>query len=151
MTEGLMTNAPVNSITSDQWLTQYAHHLEHVTGAALTTRKKYLHFASRFIATVTDSPLPNWSALGACQIAGFVEREAAPRHNHGRKGPATGVRSLLRYLVVEGVVDAGLIAAVPVVRQSRLAGLPGHLSSDEVERVLAACPSTPHGRRDFAI
>ena len=146
-----MTHDPVQSISTVQLLGQYEHHLEHVTGVALTTRKKYLYFASKFLTAVAGSTFPDWSLLKASQITAFVEREAVPRHNHGRKDPAIAVRSLLRYLVAEGVIHAGLIAAVPVMRQYKLSALPNFLSSDEVERVLAACPSTPHGLRDFAI
>jgi len=146
-----MTHVPIQCITTDQWLCQYDHHLEHVTGVAVTTRKKYLYFASKFLTAVGDSLSLDWSLIKASQITAFVEREAASRLNHGRKDPAIAVRSLLRYLFTEGVVHAGLIAAVPVMRQVRLAALPRPLSGDEVERVLAACPSTPHGLRDFAI
>jgi hypothetical protein len=80
----------------------------------LQTRKKYLYFASKCLAAVADSPSPNWSLLKAAQITAFVKRESAPRHNHGRKDPAVAVRSLLRCLVGQGVIHAGLIAAIPL-------------------------------------
>jgi site-specific recombinase XerD len=62
------------------------------------------------------------------------------------------MRALLRYLTFCGFALSRLAGAVPVLRRYRDAGLPRHLSHDEVERVLATRSLTKAvGRRDKAI
>ncbi len=64
----------------------------------------------------------------------------------------TALRSLLRFLVAEGRVPAGLVMCVPKVPQWRLASLPRHLEAADVERVVQSCDlASPMGRRDHAI
>jgi site-specific recombinase XerD len=62
------------------------------------------------------------------------------------------LRSLLRFLHLEGAVDRSLAGAVPSAFGSRLSGLPRRLESDQVDALLASCDrSTLVGRRDLAI
>jgi integrase/recombinase XerD len=64
----------------------------------------------------------------------------------------TGLRSLLRFLHVDGVIDQPLVDAVPSVANWSLAGLPKALSRSQVIALLNACDrNTFTGRRDFAI
>ena len=62
----------------------------------------------------------------------------------------TALRSLLRFLHVDGVSDQPL--TVPSTAGWTLAGLPKVLTGDQVRALLAACDrSTATGRRDYAI
>src|SRR3990172_2873410 len=64
----------------------------------------------------------------------------------------TGLRSLLGFLHVDGVLAESLAGAVPSVAGWRLAGLPRGLDAAQVRRLLASCDRrTTVGRRDFAI
>lgn len=64
----------------------------------------------------------------------------------------TALRSLLRYLHLEGEIDRPLADAVPSVRSPRLVGLPKRLEAGQVRALLAAMDtSTVTGRRDLAI
>ena len=64
----------------------------------------------------------------------------------------TALRSLLRFLHLEGAIGSPLADVVPSVASSRLGGLPRGLDPTEVERLLAACDrSAARGRRDYAI
>ena len=68
------------------------------------------------------------------------------------KNLAAGLRSLLRYLYLEGVTDRELAQAVPAPASRRGGGLPRGLGAEEVTALLASCDdSTPLGRRDHAI
>jgi site-specific recombinase XerD len=64
----------------------------------------------------------------------------------------TALRSLLRFLHVDGVIGAGLADAVPAVAGRKLAGLPKALAADQVAAMLATCDrGTAVGRRDLAV
>ena len=64
----------------------------------------------------------------------------------------TVLRSLLRFLHVEGLTARPLASVVPSVAAWRLSGLPRTLEPEQVQALLASCSrQTPVGRRDFAI
>ena len=62
------------------------------------------------------------------------------------------LRSLLRFLHLEGVLERSLAGAVPSVYGPRLSGLPKRLEPGQADALLASCDtSTVIGRRDLAI
>jgi site-specific recombinase XerD len=61
------------------------------------------------------------------------------------------VRMFLRYLAVEGRCRPGLEQALISPANWSQQSLPRGLSSQQVQSILAACPSTPRGIRDHAI
>lgn len=64
----------------------------------------------------------------------------------------SALRSFLRFLTVEGLVDAALVVAVPSVANWKLAGLPQALDPIQVDALLASCDrDTVAGSRDFAV
>jgi site-specific recombinase XerD len=64
----------------------------------------------------------------------------------------TALRSLLRYLHLEGRIDRPLSEVVPAVASPRLVALPKRLHVGQVDALLAACDvETITGRRDLAI
>jgi site-specific recombinase XerD len=76
----------------------------------------------------------------------------------GRCGASTAeklvsaVRAFLRYLIAQGRCRADLDRAVPTLAHWRLAALPRPLTSEQVERVVAACEGdSPRRIRDRAI
>ena len=87
------------------------------------------------------------------EISAFVQEECSRRRSRGSaKVTVTALRSLLRFLHVEGVIGESLASAVPSVASWRLAALPRSLEADQVARLLASCDrETAAGRRDFAI
>jgi len=136
----------------ERWLQDYAHYLESVRGTAATTRQKYLYFARQFFHAVLGADAPDWARVDADTIAAFVRKEAARRRGFGRKAPATALRVLLRYLIAQGHLPAGIEAAIPRARQYRLAALPRVLSADEVARLIrVTADGTPRGWRNRAI
>jgi integrase/recombinase XerD len=87
------------------------------------------------------------------EIGAFVQEECSRRRSRGSaKVTVTALRSLLRFLHLDGAVDESLTWAVPSVASWRLAGLPRSLEAGQVRRLLASCDrQTTAGRRDFAI
>ena len=64
----------------------------------------------------------------------------------------TSLRAFLRYLVVDGLCQAGLDNAVPTYAHWQLADMPRYLSAEQVNRLIAACDgATSARRRDRAI
>jgi site-specific recombinase XerD len=89
--------------------------------------------------------------LSAGEVAAFVVAQSRKRpRSVGRL--VTGLRSLLRFMHIDGVIDRPLAEAVPSVASWSLSGIPKALSSDQVTKLLTACDRrTPTGCRDFAI
>jgi len=89
--------------------------------------------------------------LSAGEVAAFVVAQSRKRpRSVGRM--VTGLRSLLRFLHVDGSIDRPLALAVPSVASWSLSTLPKALSSDQVAALLTACDrNTSTGRRDLAI
>ncbi len=124
------------------WVAGYADYLRDMVGAAGTTRARHLPTVRRFIATCSGPGGPDWTGLSVQQVTEFIRGEAAQRAGHGRKAPACATRSFLRFLAWSGAAPSGLDRAIPSVRRARHAGLPPHLSLEQLARLLerAAAP-----------
>jgi len=62
------------------------------------------------------------------------------------------VRSFIRFAAAAGLLDAGVLDAVPAVRSSKQAGVPSVWDPGHVARILDAIDrSNPCGKRDYAI
>ena len=146
------TAPAIATTAAELWLQEYDHFFEHVVGSAVATRQKYQFFARRFLSVFCGAGPLDWGALRADMLTEFVQQEAAKRMGFGRKTPATAIRTMLRYLLVQGDIPAGLDAAIPIVRQWRHAALPQYLSATDVAHVLTTCADgSPLGLRNYAI
>jgi integrase/recombinase XerD len=87
----------------------------------------------------------------AAEVYGFVT-DWGRRRPGSAKRMVTALRSLLRFLHVEGIVGEPLAAAVPSPAGWALTGVPKPLKPQEVDALLASCDQRKStGRRDFAI
>jgi len=137
---------------AQQWLIRYREHLEKVLGLAPTTRQKYLFFATRLLSSMSQQGVIEWPAFTADKIIEFIRTDAEPRRGFGPHGTATAVRSLLRFLVSQGKLSAGLETAIPTIRRYSHAALPQRLSEAEIGRLLTSCAdATAIGKRDYAM
>lgn len=90
-------------------------------------------------------------SLTAKDVADFVTSQARARPGSARR-MVTALRSLLRFLYVEGRTARPLATAVPGVPGWTLAGLPKALNDDQVAALLGTCDrKTATGLRDLAI
>jgi site-specific recombinase XerD len=89
--------------------------------------------------------------LTASEVGAFVVTQSHKRpRSVGRI--VTALRSLLRFLYVDGIIDRPLAGAVPSVAGWSLSSLPRTLARDQVVALLTSCDrSTSTGCRDFAI
>jgi site-specific recombinase XerD len=136
----------------DRWVTTFDNHLTRVRGVAPGTRRIYGRYARTLLTTCWPDAQADWSRLTADRLISFVREQAATLSQSANRAPVTATRSFLRFLIVEGVVRAGLDGVIPGVRQWKLASLPRTLTSEEVQRVIEAVDtSTVVGARDHAI
>ena len=134
------------------WVAGYADYLRNLVGAADTTRARHLPTLRRFIVACSGPDGPDWAGLSVQQVTEFIRHEAAQRTGHGRKAPACATHSFLRFLAWRGAAPSGFDRAIPSIRRARPAGLPPHLSSEQLAQLLerAAAPRSAE-YRDRAI
>ena len=134
-------------------LDRYAEYLLVQRGLAAETVRGYCNTARAFLAD--RERIAGDLALGALDVAALNDYLLG-RSRRGSiassKAVVTGLRSLLRFLYLEGMIDRDLAVAVAPVANRRLASLVKALDAGSVARLLDSCDrGTAVGRRDFAI
>jgi site-specific recombinase XerD len=137
---------------TDVLLLRYAEYLHAERGLAPTTIQNHVHRARSFLMTRDQDGRVDLSTLTADEVIAVVLdtcRDAAGRS----MGPMVGsLRSLLRFLHVEGAIDQPLATVVPSSAAWKLTALPKALTGEQVTALFDSCDqSTIAGRRDFAI
>ena len=132
--------APARESTpAERLLAEYERHMRDVQGLAPSTRREYIRYASRFIGVIFGHGSLEWERLTARDLAAYVTREASSRRGQGRKWPGNGVRAFLRFVAGRGEIREGLLAAIPKIRNWKLAALPRYLNADDVEKLVSVC------------
>jgi len=143
---------PVPASAADRLLDRYRGYLLQERGLAPGTTARYLSLARRFLASCPTSGDSPASGVTAAAALAFLTAECAGK-SAGWAGCVTvAVRSLLRFLHLEGLLPAPLAQAVPMPAQWRLASLPDPIGPNALAALLASCDrDTPAGRRDHAV
>ncbi|HEY2503262.1 MAG TPA: tyrosine-type recombinase/integrase [Mycobacterium sp.] len=142
---------PMPESAAASTITRFARYLAVERGLAARTITRYLPPARAFLDGAERDGVLDLEPVTAQTVIEFVV-DWSRRYPHSTSHLASPLRSLLRFLQVEGMIGAGLAAAVPSVAHRRLAGLPNTLSAGEVAALLAACDATTTvGVRDRAI
>jgi site-specific recombinase XerD len=133
-------------------LGRYRCYLAGERGLAASTIGYYVAEARLFLDRVAGADLGGLAGLAAAEVSGFVAAECRSRSTGSAKIVVTALRSLLRFLLLDGLVRADLAAAVPAVAGWRGAGLPKALPEGQVTALLGACDrETAAGSRDYAV
>jgi integrase/recombinase XerD len=136
-----------------QLLDRYAGYLAAERGLAPRTVALNVRLARPFLqhrAQERDGRL-DLEQLTAAEVGAFV-LDQAQKQPRSAKRIVTALRSLLRFLHVDGIISVPLADAVPSPAGHALAGLPRALEPGQVEAMLASCdPATATGRRDRAV
>jgi len=112
----------------------------------------YERIARSFLTGRVDPDSGVLAPLTAGEVTAFMLEECRHCSRWGGMRLVTGLRGLLRFLVVEGLVDADLTAAVPRLPGWSLVRLPKALPAEQAARIVSSCDrSTPAGCRDYAI
>ena len=133
-------------------LERYRSYLRVERGLASSTARGYIHMVRPFVQGRARSDGIDLVGLAPGDVTDFVLAECRHRRRGSAKLMVTALRSLLRFLHVDGELAMPLATAVPSVASWRLAGLPRALEPAQVRDLLASCDQRrPTGRRDFAI
>jgi integrase/recombinase XerD len=137
----------------ERLLSRYRDYLLVERGLATSTVELNVRMVRPFLAdhVRADAGQLDLERLSAGEVGAFVVAYSRKRpRSAGRL--VTGLRSLLRFLYVDGVIDRPLAEAVPSVPSWSLSGLPKTLSRDQVAALLTSCDrNASTGLRDFAI
>ena len=139
----------------DELLTQYRVWMVQERGLAAMTVLRYENTARRFLreqATDDDGTFEP-AALTGADINAFLLRECGRVSSGSAKGRVAELRSVLRFLYLQGITPLRLGTAVPPVGGWRFASLPPPaMTAAEVQRLLDSVDrSSAVGIRDFAI
>lgn len=125
--------------------------LEERRGASAHTLAGYGGDLSHLVAWLQDRGVDSWEALNRTRVRAWVawmHQEGYSSTSIGRK--LSSLRTFIRYLMREGKLDKSPLLLITAPKTPRL--LPGVLTVDEIERLLAAPdPATPLGLRDRAM
>jgi integrase/recombinase XerD len=130
-------------------LARYAEYLRVERGLSAATVERNIALTRPFLA---DLEQPGWVDLDRITtetVTGFV-LEWSRRQPSTLDRRVSALRSLLRFLHVEGLIAAGWAEAVPAVHRPRLAGLPKALPADQVAAMLASCDRDTRVGRGWA-
>jgi integrase/recombinase XerD len=136
----------------EQLLGRYGDYLFVERGLATSTVELNVRMVRPFLTDLVradDGQLD--LRVSAGDVGAFVVDQSRRRpRSVGRL--VTALRSLLRFLHVDGIIDQPLAGAVPSVAGWSLSNLPKTLVSDQVVALLTSCDrSTSTGCRNFAI
>jgi integrase/recombinase XerD len=130
----------------------FRRYLVHERGVVPHTVERYEAVARLFLSESLSTTVVRLEDLAASDVTNFVLHECRRRSTGSAKDVVTALRSLLRFLHVEGLIPIQLATAVPTVAGWRGSSLPRALDRDEVARLLASCNRrTAVGCRDYAV
>lgn len=136
----------------DALVEAYKLHQRRTRGLRDRTLQGYEHLVRLFVrAALGDDPIDP-TRLSPSDVVEFIASLRGRYSPRSMKSVRTALRSLFRFLRVEGLCDERLEAAIPAIAHWRLSTLPRCLSDHQLKQVLASFDvSTPCGHRDRAI
>jgi site-specific recombinase XerD len=112
-------------------------------GASDATIKLYVRDAGDLITQLRSDPI-DWRSN---DVRSYVLDRASKSGRGTIEKMTTSLRAFLRYLAVTGHCQAGLEGAVPAYAHWQLADMPRYLSTEQVNRLIAACDGGSGARR----
>jgi site-specific recombinase XerD len=136
----------------EELLSRFRRYLEQERGLVPAAARGYVDKVRPFVARF-DGPdgLELWR-VDVAEVRGFVVDVCPRLGQRSAQLMVVALRSLLRFLHLDGVIDRSLAGAVPSVFAPRLLGLPKRLEAGQVDALFASCDTaTTIGVRDLAI
>lgn len=128
---------------------RYRRYLVNERGLVVETVQQRVHVAQQFLA---EQPCSQLNELRVADVTTFMTRQCRRLGVGSTKLAATGLRSFLAFVQLEGLIAEPLTGAVPSAAGWSGAALPRGLAPDEVARLLAGCDRRrATGIRDYAI
>jgi site-specific recombinase XerD len=146
---GICPSEPVPDAAADPALViAFRDWFQRHRGVKESTLRQYARGAADLLQTLGED-VSQWTAQA---VRNFLLERARKCGAPTTQKLITSLRAFLRYLNFRGESRDDLALAIPAVAHWRLARLPRCLSAEEVDRLIAACDGTGHGRlRDRAI
>lgn len=135
-------------------MARYREYLTDERGLSSPVARAYSHWVTPFVEDRIDEAGGNvgLAELTAGDVARFLTAHLPTMSRKTAQMTACALRSFLRFLLDQQMVEVALADAVPAVAHRRLSGLPQALTPSEIDALLGACDrSGPVGRRDFAV
>lgn len=133
----------------EELVDRYRRYLLDERGLARKTVIARERTALLFLAELSGHALDD---LDAGDVSRFVTRQCRRLSSRSAERLVNGLRSFLRFALVEGLITAPLASAVPSVARWSGADLPRGLGRGQVAALLASCDRRRAiGRRDYAI
>jgi integrase/recombinase XerD len=143
-----MPSSPIETM-----LARYRRYLTDDRGLSGPVAAAYSHWVTPFVQDVTGTEsAKGLESLTAVDVTKFLTTHLPSMTRKTAQMTACALRSFLRFLHDQRILQIGLADTVPAVAHRRLSGLPQPLNQAQVSALLDACDrSTAVGRRDFAV
>ncbi len=137
---------------AERLLADYRRYLAGERGLATHTIYQHALVARLFLHEREGRGGLELERLTAGDVSAFLASECPKRSVSGARDLVKGLRGLLRYLHLSGVIAAPLQWSVPGVAYQRDRSLPRGLPAEAVARLLGSCDRRRTiGRRDYAV
>jgi site-specific recombinase XerD len=150
---GLAPAEASSTTPMDVLLVQYRSWMVQERNLAPATVLRYENAARRFLSEqASDDGVFEPAGLTGADVNAFLLRECGRVSAGSAKGRVAELRSILRFLYLQGITPLRLGTAVPPVGGWRLATLPPTMAPGDIQLILDGCDrSSVLGVRDFAI
>lgn len=149
---GALVPAPQMDGPVEALLGAYGAYLTRERGLAVATVHRHTDLVRPFLVARVCAGGLDLTALGAADVVGFMLAHSGSASPATVQRTGTALRSLLRFLHLQGAVGSPLVGAVPTAANWKLAGLPKYLTQTQVTALLTSCDrGTGVGRRDLAV
>lgn len=136
----------------EQLLARFRCYLEVERGLVPSAAAGYVEKVRPFVAGLAGPDGIDVAGVDGPAVVGFIAARCPTLGRSSARLTVTALRSLLRFLHLEGELREPLADVVPSVAHPRLVGLPKGLEAGEMRALLDSCDrQTVNGRRDFAI
>jgi site-specific recombinase XerD len=131
---------------------EYLKYLRRQRGTSAITAERHRYYIESLLKAVGRHPAKRLRGLRGAEIQWFITSRAAALSHDGRKRLCAAIRSFLRFLFIGGYTAVDLASSVPVIPSFKLDRLSTAISTEAIERILAAIDrSTPLGKRNYAM
>jgi integrase/recombinase XerD len=149
---GVVPEAPAVVLAGvDELVERFSLYLVAERGLGAGTVQGYLHTARLFLEGFDSVEHAAFARLDPSMVQAFILAESEHRSVASTKTLVTGLRALLRFLHVAGIIETSLVGAVPTVSGWSGTWLPRSIDAASVKHLLASCDRrSAQGRRDYA-
>jgi site-specific recombinase XerD len=150
--EGVRATSAVPATPVEELVQRYRRWLVGDRGLAEATVERYVKLARLFLTQRSTELVHSVENLTGTDIVAFLLQESDRLSVGSVKGRVAELRSLLKFLYLQGLTPRPLATVVPPVAGWRDTGVPKAIPAADVQLLLGGCDrSDPTGVRDFAM